>query len=149
MKFSLVLALAGAGSTLAAPLQFLEEFGDIISEAIGGSGNEAAPIPVSANEIPDFGRIAQFARASYCTPQVVQEWACGEACDANPETQPIAAGGDSGEIPRCKHYPCPGGLLPGHSTDSRIPQSSWPLILRQTPSSSRMKGRTETVSTLS
>jgi hypothetical protein len=105
MKVSLLIALVGAGSTLAAPLPFLDELGDAITEAIGGSGNEAAPAPVPANEIPDFTRIAQFARASYCTPQVVQEWACGEACDANPQTQPIIAGGDSGEIPRCKRYP--------------------------------------------
>src|SRR5258706_13280820 len=105
MKFSLVVALAGASSTLAVPLQFLDDLGDIISEAIGGSGNEAAPTPVPTNEITDFARIAQFARASYCSTPVVQEWACGEACDANPQTQPIIAGGDSEEIPRCKHYP--------------------------------------------
>lgn len=109
MKFSLILALAGAGSTLAAPLPFLgdliDDLGDAISDAIGGSGNEAAPTPVAANEISNIARIAQFARASYCSPQVVQQWACGEACDANPQTQPIISGGDSGEIPRCKRHP--------------------------------------------
>jgi len=105
MKFSLVLALASASSTLAAPLPFLGAFGEALSDVIGGSGNEEAPTPVPAGELPDFGRIAQFARASYCSPAVIQEWACGEACDANPDTQPIIAGGDEGEIPRCKLYP--------------------------------------------
>jgi len=101
MKFSLVLAFAGASSTLAAPiLPFLDTIGDAVDDAIGGSGNEAAPTPVPANEIPNFARIAQFARASYCSPPVVQDWACGEACDANPQTQPIIAGGDGEEIPR-------------------------------------------------
>ena len=105
MKFSLIVVLAGACSTLAAPLPFLDDLGDIISEAIGGSGNEVAPTPVPSNEITDFARIAQFARASYCSNPVVQKWECGEACDANPQTQPIIVGGDSEEIPRCKYHP--------------------------------------------
>jgi len=47
----------------------------------------------------DFVSVAQFARASFCSAPVVLEWACGEACDANPETEVILAGGDDGEIP--------------------------------------------------
>jgi len=101
MKFSLVLALVGASSTLAAPLPF---FSDLVSSIIGDD-NEAAPAPISADEISDFARIAQFARASFCTTPVVEQWACGEACDANPQTQPIIAGGDNEEIPRCKYDP--------------------------------------------
>jgi hypothetical protein len=103
MKASLFLALVGATSTLAAPIRFLDAIDDIVSEVVG-SDNEAAPTPVPPNEISDFGRIAQFARASYCSTPVVQDWACGEACDANPQTQPILAGGDGGRVPLCKHY---------------------------------------------
>ena len=113
MKFSLVLALASASSTLAAPLPF--SFGDFISDIvpdiipdiIGGSDdtNKAGPTPVPVEQISDLGRIAQFTRASFCTTPAVQQWACGEACDANPQTRPIVAGGDNGEIPQCKYHP--------------------------------------------
>jgi len=99
MKFSLVLALASASSTLAAPVPL--NFGDLFSEIIGGLGddtNTAAPDPV--DEISDFARIAQFTRASFCSTPVVQKWACGEACDANPQTRPIIAGGNNAEIPQ-------------------------------------------------
>jgi len=98
MRFSLVLALAS--SALAAPVPF--SFGDFLSDVIGGSddNNKAATAPISVNDISDFARIAQFTRAAFCTTPVVQKWACGEACDANPQTQPIIAGGDNAETPQ-------------------------------------------------
>jgi len=95
MKVSLVLALVGASSTVAFPLPF--SFKDALSNIIGG--NKAAPTPVSADEMLNLARIAQFARASFCTTPVVKEWACGEACEANPQTKTIIAGGDNGKIP--------------------------------------------------
>lgn len=110
MKISLVLALASASSALAAPLPFnLGDLGDLVSEVIGGPDNDndaskGAPTAVSASDIPDLARIAQFTRASFCSTPVVQQWACGEACDANPQTRTIIAGGDNGAIPQCKYH---------------------------------------------
>jgi hypothetical protein len=117
MKFSLVLALAGAGSTLAVPIplpffsELLDKAKNIIVNPISDllnneqPDNAAALTAVSPSEVPGFARIAQFARTAYCSSQVVSQWACGEACEANPKTQPILTGGDDGKIPRCRCYP--------------------------------------------
>ena len=144
MKFSLVLALASASSALAAPVPFsLGDISNLISDVIGDDDNEATPTPVSVKDISDFARIAQFTRAAFCTTPVVQKWACGEACDANPQTRPIIAGGDNGEIPQCKHHPHLRRPLLGPETDIGLLQSSLPLILPLTPSWSRIRGRPE------
>jgi len=64
-----------------------------------GSGNREATTDVPPEEISKITTIAQFARAAYCSAPAVTNWTCGDACLANPDTKPILAGGDDGDIP--------------------------------------------------
>ncbi|KAI0365676.1 alpha/beta-hydrolase [Pilatotrama ljubarskyi] len=73
-----------------------------LSGAHLGSGetSDAEPTPLSQEEITStLVRPALFSRAVYCSPGVVQDWSCGESCDALPNVKVLASGGDDGLIP--------------------------------------------------
>jgi len=94
-----LIVLGSTTSTLAAPIP-RPLFGSIVDKVKGiftGPGNTAATTTLADTQ--DLTRIAQFARASFCTAPVVTAWKCGGACEANPETQTLLAGGDDGKIP--------------------------------------------------
>ncbi|KAF8442971.1 Alpha/Beta hydrolase protein [Boletus edulis BED1] len=65
----------------------------------------AAPTPpvasvtaVSAAQLAALAPYTQFARAAYCSPSIVQDWTCGEACRAVPGFQVSLTGGDGDAI---------------------------------------------------
>ncbi|KAI0356282.1 alpha/beta-hydrolase [Trametes cingulata] len=67
-----------------------------------GSGvtSDEEPVPLSQEDIAGtLVRPALFSRAVYCSPGVVQDWSCGESCDALPNVKVLASGGDDGLIP--------------------------------------------------
>lgn len=100
-KVFLSLVVLGSTSTLAAPIP-RPLFGSVIDKVKGlfsGPGNTAATSTLRTEETQPVARIAQFARASFCTAPAITAWKCGGACEANPETQAIVAGGDDGAIP--------------------------------------------------
>jgi hypothetical protein len=99
---NLILSLVVLGSTtstLAAPIPIFGSIVDKVKGLFNGPGNTAATTTFKAEETQPLSRIAQFARASFCTAPVVSAWKCGAACEANPETQTLLAGGDDGKIP--------------------------------------------------
>jgi hypothetical protein len=49
-------------------------------------------------ELSGIVPLAQFARAAYCSPEKIQGWKCGEACDALPGFEATLTGGDGGDI---------------------------------------------------
>jgi hypothetical protein len=53
---------------------------------------------LSSTDISNLAPFTQFARAAYCNPEVVQDWTCGEACDALPGFQATLTGGDGNAI---------------------------------------------------
>ncbi|KAI0311771.1 alpha/beta-hydrolase [Amylostereum chailletii] len=53
---------------------------------------------VSASMLSSFAPFTQFARAAYCASSKVQNWQCGEACDALPGFQPTLTGGDGSSV---------------------------------------------------
>ncbi|KAI1789636.1 alpha/beta-hydrolase [Ganoderma leucocontextum] len=53
---------------------------------------------LSASNLAGFTPFTQFARAAYCGADKLQNWDCGEACEANPTFQPSLVGGDGNAI---------------------------------------------------
>jgi len=90
LGFATLAFLALSSFTKAAPL-----FGGLF----GSSEAAGATSVLSDQQVQDIVPFANFARASFCSSAVVQLWKCGEACDAQPETQPLLAGGDDQLIP--------------------------------------------------
>ncbi|EGN98358.1 hypothetical protein SERLA73DRAFT_161166 [Serpula lacrymans var. lacrymans S7.3] len=53
---------------------------------------------MTATQLSDLAPYTEFARAAYCSPSIVQGWACGEACQAVPGFQVSLTGGDGNDI---------------------------------------------------
>ncbi|KAH9970959.1 Alpha/Beta hydrolase protein [Lactifluus volemus] len=49
---------------------------------------------LSSTQIDAFAPFTNFASAAYCNPSTTGNWSCGANCDANPDFQPVASGGD-------------------------------------------------------
>ncbi|KAJ3795888.1 Alpha/Beta hydrolase protein [Lentinula aff. detonsa] len=53
---------------------------------------------ISASELAGFAPYTQFARAAYCPTDVLKDWKCGEACEANSDFEVSLVGGDGDDI---------------------------------------------------
>ncbi|KAI0249660.1 lipase [Lactifluus subvellereus] len=49
---------------------------------------------LSSTQIDAFAPFTHFASGAYCNPSTTITWKCGANCDANPDFQPVASGGD-------------------------------------------------------
>lgn len=76
--------LLGASTVAAAPLDLTTRAGTFST--------------VSTTDFDRFTPFTFFAASAYCPPDKTQGWTCGANCDANPNFQPTAAGGDGSEI---------------------------------------------------
>lgn len=82
---------------------------------------ERSVTQVSAADLGSLAPFTQFARATYCPTNILQDWNCGgdslfrfdlgsrlnpieliEACAANPGFQPTIVGGNGNDIQICK-----------------------------------------------
>lgn len=54
----------------------------------------ASITPLSNNQISAFKPFTFFAGAAHCSPATTINWTCGANCEANPDFQPQAVGGD-------------------------------------------------------
>jgi hypothetical protein len=85
------LALLSISSSVqAAPL-----FGGLF----GSNDKAGATTALTEEQVNELIPFAHFARASFCSAATTQVWKCGEACDAEPQTEPLLAGGDDQLIP--------------------------------------------------
>ncbi|KAI0289196.1 Alpha/Beta hydrolase protein [Russula brevipes] len=50
--------------------------------------------PLSSDQFADFVPYIEFARAAYCSPNKIDGWKCGAACNALPGFLPTLTGGD-------------------------------------------------------
>ncbi|KAI0285637.1 lipase [Russula brevipes] len=50
--------------------------------------------PLSSAQIDAFAPFTHFASTAYCDSSTTIDWSCGANCQANPDFQPVAAGGD-------------------------------------------------------
>ncbi|KIY62159.1 alpha/beta-hydrolase [Cylindrobasidium torrendii FP15055 ss-10] len=55
-------------------------------------------VQISADELAGFAPYTQFARAAYCSVDILTDWSCGEACKALSDFTPTLVGGDGSEI---------------------------------------------------
>jgi len=62
----------------------------------GPTPRKRSTTPVSASTISSFAPFTQFARATYCSPDL--QWNCGASCAANPTFQPTLVGGDGSDV---------------------------------------------------
>jgi len=53
---------------------------------------------VSASKLASFAPYTQFARAAYCPTDILENWTCGEACEANADFEVSLVGGDGNDI---------------------------------------------------
>ncbi|KAJ4475797.1 Alpha/Beta hydrolase protein [Lentinula aciculospora] len=53
---------------------------------------------LSTTELASFAPFTQFARAAYCGTDILQDWTCGEACEANADFAVSLVGGDDNDI---------------------------------------------------
>ncbi|KAH9169451.1 lipase class 3 family protein [Lactarius sanguifluus] len=49
---------------------------------------------LSSSQIASFAPFTHFASTAYCNPSTTRNWSCGSNCQANPDFQPVASGGD-------------------------------------------------------
>nr|GAT53480.1 predicted protein [Mycena chlorophos] len=54
--------------------------------------------PLTTAEIDVFTPYTYYAAAGYCTPATTLAWNCGTNCEANPDFEPVAAGGDGNSV---------------------------------------------------
>ncbi|KAI0633275.1 alpha/beta-hydrolase [Trametes polyzona] len=65
-----------------------------------GETTDEEPKALSQEDITSkLVRPALFSRAVYCSSGAVEDWKCGESCDALPNVKVLTAGGDDGLIP--------------------------------------------------
>ena len=89
----------------------------LIALTAAATGARALPMPprgakmarstsaVSASTLAGFAPFTQFARAAYCPSDKIQNWSCGEACDALPGFEPTLTGGDGNAVQLCTSTP--------------------------------------------
>ncbi|KAK0202424.1 alpha/beta-hydrolase [Desarmillaria ectypa] len=53
---------------------------------------------LSTEEIAALKPYTFFASAGYCKPDVTLAWDCGSNCEANSDFEPVASGGDGGDV---------------------------------------------------
>ncbi|KAF8159295.1 lipase [Crassisporium funariophilum] len=53
---------------------------------------------LSASDIASFKPFTFYASTGYCQPSQTLTWTCGANCDANPNFQPVASGGDGTDV---------------------------------------------------
>ncbi|KAF7770882.1 hypothetical protein Agabi119p4_6856 [Agaricus bisporus var. burnettii] len=53
---------------------------------------------LAAADIARFKPFTFFASSAYCSPKLTKTWTCGANCDANPNFQPTASGGDGIDV---------------------------------------------------
>jgi len=53
---------------------------------------------LAATDIDRFRPLTFFASAAYCAAAQTKDWSCGANCDANPNFQPTASGGDGNDV---------------------------------------------------
>ncbi|KAH8989451.1 lipase [Lactarius akahatsu] len=51
---------------------------------------------LSSSQISSYAPFTHFASTAYCDPSSTISWSCGSNCEANPDFQPVASGGDGG-----------------------------------------------------
>ncbi|KAH9169449.1 lipase, partial [Lactarius sanguifluus] len=51
---------------------------------------------LSSSQISSYAPFTHFASTAYCNPSSTISWSCGSNCEANPDFQPVASGGDGG-----------------------------------------------------
>ncbi|EIW78144.1 alpha beta-hydrolase [Coniophora puteana RWD-64-598 SS2] len=85
VSINFVLALVGALTASAAPIQEIEDWVSSVTQ-------------VAQSDIDGWTPYTQFARAAYCDPSATKTWTCGEACDAVPGFQATLTGGDGDTI---------------------------------------------------
>ncbi|KAI9440884.1 Alpha/Beta hydrolase protein [Lactarius indigo] len=50
--------------------------------------------PLSSSKIASFAPFTHFTSTAYCNSSTTRNWSCGFNCQANPDFQPVASGGD-------------------------------------------------------
>ncbi|KAJ3981804.1 Alpha/Beta hydrolase protein [Lentinula detonsa] len=80
--------------------------------------NSRAVTQISASELAGFAPYTQFARAAYCPTDVLKDWTCGEACEANSDFEVSLVGGDGDDIQICKYSPSLGAVIVAHEASA-------------------------------
>ncbi|KXN88006.1 Lipase [Leucoagaricus sp. SymC.cos] len=79
-----ITLLFGASTIIAAPVTLVQRQGTFST--------------LSAPDADVFKPFTFFASAAYCSPDKTKDWSCGTICDANPNFQPTASGGDGVDV---------------------------------------------------
>ncbi|KAH9851329.1 alpha/beta-hydrolase [Lenzites betulinus] len=88
-----VLGALQVASAAPTPAPFDFNFGS-------GDTSDAQPTAFSQDDITNnLLRPAFFSNAVYCSTGAVQNWQCGDSCNALPNVKVLTAGGDGGSIP--------------------------------------------------
>ncbi|KAI0675611.1 lipase [Trametes maxima] len=53
---------------------------------------------LSAAQIASFTPYTHYASTGYCSPSTTFNWSCGANCEANPQFEPVASGGDGDKV---------------------------------------------------
>ncbi|KAJ8595223.1 alpha/beta-hydrolase [Rhizopogon salebrosus TDB-379] len=54
--------------------------------------------PMTSTQLASLAPYTEFARAAYCSPSIVTDWQCGQACEAVPDFKVSLAGGNDDSI---------------------------------------------------
>ncbi|KAJ3733896.1 alpha/beta-hydrolase [Lentinula guzmanii] len=101
---------------------------------------------ISASELAGFAPYTQFARAAYCPTDVLKDWKCGEACEANSDFEVSLVGGDGDDIQICKYSPSLGAVIVAHQASAILFSDLTDAdILLATPSTALFPGISSSV----
>ncbi|KAJ3781541.1 alpha/beta-hydrolase [Lentinula aff. detonsa] len=86
----------------------------LMEQVTNGPPKNRAVTRISASELAGFAPYTQFARAAYCPTDVLKDWKCGEACEANSDFEVSLVGEDGDDIQICKYSPSLGAVIVAH-----------------------------------
>ena len=62
---------------------------------------DATIAPLTPSQIAAFKPYTCYSATTACNISSIMDWGCGDNCDANPNFNPVATGGDGEKTPFC------------------------------------------------
>ena len=84
---------------------FLGAISSVLANPVPGLLARQSITALSTAQIDAFTPYTWYASTGYCSPSATLAWDCGTNCEANPDFQPVASGGNGDSIQYCMWMP--------------------------------------------
>lgn len=98
---SLGLRAAAIMNAVAVVALILSATSSVSANPVPGLLTRQSITALSTAQIDAFTPYTWYASTGYCTPTATLAWDCGTNCEANPDFQPVASGGNGDSVQYC------------------------------------------------